>query len=192
MTLYFATTNAHKVAEARAIIAGTLAVHSLSDLGYTGHLPEDHHTLRENAYQKASYVLERYGVDCFAEDTGLFVSALDGAPGARSARYAKEGAAAEENQALLLKNMANVQNREAFFRSVIALFTGGSVYFFAGEVKGSIALAPMGTSGFGYDAIFVPAGYHRSFAALTAAEKNEISHRRQVLKALVKFLGEQV
>jgi XTP/dITP diphosphohydrolase len=188
MNLIFATNNPHKIAEVAAILGPGFTVGSLTDLGCTEEPPETSPTIEGNALQKARYVYERYGVDCFAEDTGLEVDALGGAPGVHSARYAGPGRDAGDNMRLLLHHLGDAADRSARFRTVIALILNGKEYTFAGAAQGRIAGEASGDHGFGYDPVFVPAGERRSFAEMTPEEKNAISHRAKAVRKLVEFL----
>lgn len=190
-TLVFATNNAHKLHEVRSILGDRCRVLSLSDIGCHEDIPETGDTLEENALIKARHVASVYGCDCFADDTGLEVDALGGAPGVRSARYAPgSGHDDKANMRLLLNNMSGQSDRAAHFSTVIALICGGSEYTVRGRVDGSIALEPRGDHGFGYDPVFVPDGSPLSFAQMDADAKNAISHRRRATDALVRLLGE--
>lgn len=186
--IVFATNNPHKLAEIREIIGGRFDVLGLADVGCHDDIPETSSTLRGNALQKARWVSERYGCDCFADDTGLMVDALDGAPGVYSARYAGPGHDSAANMALLLRNMEGVADRSARFVTEIALLTGGREYFFTGTVEGEILTEPQGTAGFGYDPVFMPLGASVSFAMMTDEEKNAISHRGRATRQLIEFL----
>lgn len=188
MKLVFATNNKHKLAEAQQILGRGYALVTPRDLGIDEEIPEEQDTLAGNALQKARYIHERTHMDCFADDTGLEVEALDGAPGVYSARYAGEHVSFEDNVALLLKNMEGVENRRARFRTVVTLILGGAEYLFEGEVQGVITRESTGEGGFGYDPVFVADGYEASFAELDPAEKNRISHRGRAMSKLVKFL----
>lgn len=193
-TIVFATNNAHKLQELRDIVGSCLNVVSLSEIGCHDDIPEDSDTLEGNALAKARWVCSRYNTACFADDTGLEVDALDGAPGVYSARYAGgEGHDAAANTALLLKNMQGVEAcaRTARFRTVIALVCpDGAEHLFEGCVEGMILENPLGEGGFGYDPVFAPAewGGQRSFAQASAAEKNAISHRGRATTKLIAFL----
>lgn len=189
MKLVFATNNRHKLSEAQQIMGAGFELLTPRDLGICGEIPEDRDTLAGNALQKARYIYERTRMDCFADDTGLEVEALGGAPGVYSARYAGEHVSFEDNVKLLLKNMEGVENRRARFRTVIALIMGGAEYLFEGEVHGVITREPAGGGGFGYDPVFVADGYGVSFAALDPAEKNRISHRGRAISSLAEFLA---
>ena len=158
MKLNFATNNNHKLQEVREVLGDSFRVESLQSLGINEDIPEDQQTLEGNAMQKARFLYDRTGEDCFADDTGLEVEALNGAPGVYSARYAGESKNSLDNMALLLKNMEGVKNRKARFRTVIALILNGKEYLFEGVVNGVITEQPRGTAGFGYDPLFVPDG----------------------------------
>ncbi len=186
--LVFATNNAHKLEEVKAILEPEYQIVSLKELGCFDDIPETEKTLDGNALLKARYIFDKYGVDCFADDTGLEVKALNGEPGVYSARYAGEENNAQENMKKLLKNMTGVESREACFRTVIALIESGEVRFFEGKIEGKIAEDPKGTAGFGYDPVFVPDGYQLSFAELGLEEKNKISHRALAVEKLTKYL----
>lgn len=192
--LVFATNNDHKLREAREILGGRCEVLSLNDIGCHEDLPETQNTLEGNALQKARRVSELFGCDCFADDTGLEVEALGGAPGVMSARYAVmagEGTSHDSsaNMRLLLRNLQGVENRKARFRTAIALISGGSEKVLEGIVNGHITEEPSGTDGFGYDPVFSPEDTGRTFAEMTAAEKNAISHRGRALRALLDYLS---
>jgi len=157
-------------------------------IGYTDEIPETGDTLAANALQKSMFIYEKYGYDCFADDTGLEVKCLDGRPGVFSARYAGEGRSAEENIQKILGEMKDAKDRTAVFKTVIALVIKGKPVFFEGNVKGHIALDRMGNGGFGYDPVFVPEGSTRSFAQMTLVEKNTQSHRAMAVKKFVEYL----
>lgn len=187
--LVFATNNAHKLSELRQIVGDKYEILSLADIDCHDDIPETAPTLEGNALQKARWVKERYGYDCFADDTGLEVDVLGGAPGVHSARYAPGlGHDSAANTALLLKNMEGCQNRAARFRTVIALIRNGETHMFEGEVKGCILTAPQGEGGFGYDPVFMPEGWDKSFAEATPDEKNAVSHRGRATRALLDYL----
>lgn len=190
MRLCFASNNAHKLDEIRPLLPAGLQLLSLADIGCHEELPETQPTLEGNALQKAQYVFDHYGVGCFADDTGLEVAALDGAPGVYSARYAGPQREAADNVAKLLRELGTQPDREARFRTVVALVRGtADVQAFSGEVAGTIAAAPTGQGGFGYDPVFVPSeGDGRTFAEMTLAEKNLLSHRARAVAGLVDFL----
>lgn len=189
MELVFATNNAHKLEEVRQMLPPDITVRSLADIGCTADIPETASTLEGNAELKARYVAERYGLDVFADDTGLEVEALNGAPGVLSARYAGEGHDSAANMAKLLCALDGQANRRARFRTSICLIRSGKAQFAEGIVNGSIAAEASGAAGFGYDPIFCPdeaAG--RTFAQLSSAEKNAISHRGRAITNLLKIL----
>ena len=188
MKLVFATNNRHKLDEVRAIVGDKVEVLSLNDIGCHDDIPETADTLQGNALIKARYIYEKFGVDCFADDTGLEVEALDGAPGVFSARYAGEECDSEANMQKLLQNLTGKSNRNAQFRTVIALIINGEEKLFNGIVKGSITEEKRGDSGFGYDPIFIPEGFSESFAQMSSEQKNSISHRGKAMKLLVEFL----
>ena len=191
MKIVFATNNAHKLDELRRITGGKIEILGLKDIGCDVDIPETGDTLQENALQKARYVRDHYGMDCFADDTGLEVDALDGAPGVRSARYAPgDGHDSAANMALLLKNMDGVSDRKARFRTVIALIIDGKEHLFEGKVEGDILEAPAGTGGFGYDPVFRPRGWTRTFAEASQDEKNAVSHRGRAVRKLLDFFNE--
>ncbi|MCM1332082.1 MAG: non-canonical purine NTP diphosphatase [Bacteroides sp.] len=185
--IVFATNNAHKLDEVRAILGEEYCVAGLHDIGCDEDIPETSDTLDGNAEIKARFVKEKYGYDCFADDTGLEVDALDGAPGVYSARYAGPGHDSEANMKLLLHNMEGKDNRKARFRTVICLIEGDSMKKFEGIVNGIITEERRGTNGFGYDPIFVPEGFDRTFAELTSEEKNGISHRGRATARLCEY-----
>ncbi|MBP5337908.1 MAG: non-canonical purine NTP diphosphatase [Prevotella sp.] len=195
MKIVFATNNAHKLQEVRQILGEKFEVLSLSDIGCHEDIPETGQTLQENAYQKAAYVFNRYHLDCFADDTGLEVEALGGAPGVYSARYAamEQPAAAshdsEANMLRLLRELEGKDNRCARFRTVVALLEHPDrQHYFEGVVQGEITHKRSGAQGFGYDPIFRPEGYDKTFAELGADVKNEISHRARAMKKLADYL----
>lgn len=188
--LVFATNNAHKLREVRQIMAGRYEVLSLADIGCHDDIPETASTLEGNALIKARWVKERYGYDCFADDTGLLVDALGGAPGVYSARYAGPEHDSVANMRLLLKNLEDVPEgeRTARFVTVIALVKGEETVTFEGRVEGEIITEPAGTDGFGYDPVFRPLGSSRTFAQMTGEEKNAISHRGRATALLTDYL----
>lgn len=186
--LVFATHNAHKVDEVRAILPASVELVGLAALGCHDEIPETGDTLRDNALQKVQYIHDRFGVDCFADDTGLEVEALDGAPGVYSARYAGEPADFAKNRAKLLAALTGISNRRAQFRTVVSLILNDKTYFFEGIVTGRIIAEERGVGGFGYDSVFVPDGYDKTFAELPAAVKNSISHRARAMEQLNNFL----
>lgn len=190
MKIVFATNNQHKLSEIRQILGDRVEVLSLKDIGCDVDIPETGKTLEENALQKAQYVFDHYHTDVFADDTGLEVEALNGAPGVYSARYAGEGHDSEANMSKLLKNLSNNDNRKARFRTVIALIQQGDVHKFEGIVNGQIIRERRGGEGFGYDPIFQPDGYDKTFAKLGLDIKNTISHRARAVAKLCAFLAD--
>lgn len=186
--LCFATNNAHKVEEIQAILGKSFELLSLNDIHCKEELPETGNTLEANSLQKAKYLYDNYHTDCFADDTGLEVHALGGEPGVYSARYAGEQRSHTDNINLLLKNLVNKLDRSARFRTVITLIQGGNITQFEGIVNGKIIEELRGTEGFGYDPIFIPEGFNRTFAEMTLIEKGEISHRGRAFQKLVEFL----
>ncbi len=188
-SLVFATNNTHKLDEVRAMLQPEYSIVSLAELGCYDDIPETADTLEGNALLKAQYIFNKYGVDCFADDTGLEIDTLNGEPGVYSARYAGEACNAQSNMDKVLHLMENKTDRKARFRTTVALIQKGEVHYFEGKVEGIIALAPQGEKGFGYDPIFIPDGYDMSFAQLSADKKNEISHRGLAVKKLVEYLN---
>ena len=184
MELIYATGNVHKCEEARTILGPLVSIIMPSTLGFSGEIPETGATLKENALQKAEFIWEKFGKPCFADDTGLEVDSLNGAPGVYSARYAGEACSPTENVKKLLRLLQNETNMTALFRCVIALINDGRPLFFEGVVEGKIIREPKGTGGFGYDPVFIPEGYNKTFAQLTATEKNLISHRKRALEKM--------
>ncbi len=188
MKIVFATHNAHKVSEVQAVLGSEYQLVTATEAGITEEIPEAQPTIEGNALQKARYVYEHTGLNCFADDTGLEVEALNGAPGVYSARYAGEHVSYADNNVLLLKNLAGCENRKARFRTVIALIVDGKEYLFEGRVEGTIATEPHGEGGFGYDPLFVPEGSQLTFAEMSSEAKNKISHRGRAVAKLVAFL----
>ncbi|MEL7122325.1 MAG: non-canonical purine NTP diphosphatase [Bacteroidota bacterium] len=190
--LVFATSNPNKIREVKELLGDNYQFLGLPDIGCTEDVPETQPTIEGNAIQKAEYVNQNYQVDCFAEDTGLEVDALNGAPGVITARYAGEQRDANANMDLLLKNLSPFQDRSAQFKTVIALILDGQMHTFEGIIRGKIATERMGNKGFGYDPIFIPNGYDVSFAQMEPQLKNEISHRGLAIKKLQAFLSQLV
>ena len=190
MKIVFATNNKHKLEEIKDILGKDFEIVSLDEIGCHEDIPETGLTLEENARQKSTYIVEHYSHDCFADDTGLEVDALNGEPGVHSARYA-EGTDhdSEANMRKLLSKMANVKERTARFRTVISLIINGVEHQFEGRVEGRIATEKHGKEGFGYDPIFIPEGYDKSFAELGEDVKNQISHRARAVKKLAEYLS---
>lgn len=195
-TLVFASNNAHKLEEIRAILKGRYEVKSLKDIGCEADIPETGATFRENALQKATYVKEHFGYNCFADDSGLQVEALNGEPGVYSARYAVrnghsiEGGKDAANMDVLLEKLAGHENRKACFRTCVALIYEEQTHFFDGTVEGRILHEKRGDGGFGYDPLFVPDGYEQTFAELGNEVKNGISHRARAVAKLAAFLND--
>lgn len=190
MKLVFATNNQHKLDEVRKITTGYTEIESLADIHCHDEIPETADTLEGNALQKAHYIKEHFGYDCFADDTGLEVEVLNNAPGIYSARYAGPEHDSEANMNKLLHEMEGQANRKARFRTVIALLLNGKEYLFEGIVNGSIIKEKRGGSGFGYDPIFIPDGYTQTFAEMGNDIKNKISHRAEAVKKLTIFLSD--
>ncbi len=188
--LVFATNNSHKVEEVRNKLNGVFEIRTLSEIGCTEDIPETSDTLQGNAGQKSHYLHDHFHCDCFADDTGLEVEALNGAPGVYSARYAGPAKDSEANIDKLLAELDGKENRRAQFRTVISLILHDKEYFFEGTVSGTILKKRHGGHGFGYDPVFQPDGYDRSFAELTMEEKNKISHRGKAVEKLIQFLND--
>lgn len=191
-TIVFATQNPNKVREIQEMLPNDFQIRSLAGIGCNEDVPETQETIEGNAIQKATYVNEHYGVNCFAEDTGLEVEALDGAPGVYTARYAGPKRDADDNMDLLLKNLESHQNRKARFKTVIALILDGEMHTFTGIVNGEIALTKSGKGGFGYDPVFLPEGQNKTFAEMDKVSKNAISHRGRALAQLLEFFGSSI
>ena len=190
MKLVFATNNKHKLQEVRDIVGDRVEILSLADINCYDDIPETADTLQGNALIKARHIYAKYGLDCFADDTGLEVEALDGAPGVYSARYAGDECNSEANMQKLLQNLTGETNRNAQFRTVIALIIRGEEKLFNGIVKGTIATEKKGDSGFGYDPIFIPEGHSESFAQMSSEMKNSMSHRFRATQQLGDYLKE--
>lgn len=187
-SLCFATNNNHKTNEIGALLGPFFVLKNLHDIGCTDELPETQPTIEGNAEQKARYVYDHFGVPCFADDTGLEVEALNGEPGVFSARYAGSQRKDSDNIALVLSRLKDKVSRKARFKTVICLVDEGVVQKFEGTIEGVITDSPQGTNGFGYDPVFKPFGYDKTFAEMDLAEKNLISHRAIAVKKLVNFL----
>ena len=188
-TLIFATHNPHKLQEVRSLLPVSIRVLSLQDVGYRDPIPEPYDSLEENSRIKALTIYEALQQDCFAEDSGLEVQALQGAPGARSARFAGENVSDAEHIALLLARMAGISHREAQFRTVITLIWKGKLFQVQGICKGYITATPRGREGFGYDPIFIPEGSQQTFAEMHLDEKNQFSHRAKAIRALCELIN---
>lgn len=191
MKLCFATNNRHKLEEIQALLGDQFELVTLSDIGCETDIPEPFDTIGENSREKARFVNENFGIDCFADDTGLVVDALNGEPGVKSARYAGEHRNSNDNIDLLLKNLADKENKAARFLTVITLCLNGHYHQFEGTVEGVIIDEKRGTNGFGYDPVFVPEGQARTFAEMTMQEKSGLSHRGRAFAKLVAFLKAQ-
>lgn len=191
MKIIFATNNAHKLSEVQAVLGDSFELVTPRMCGVEEDIPETAATLEGNASQKSHYLYEKTGLDCFADDTGLEVEALGGEPGVHSARYATDGHDFAANNRLLLKNLEGKENRRARFRTVISLIEGGEEHLFEGIVEGHIIDHESGEEGFGYDPLFVPDGFDRTFAEMTAEEKNAVSHRGRAVRKLVAYLHEK-
>jgi XTP/dITP diphosphohydrolase len=188
MKLCFATNNTHKIEEVSAMLGVDFALLSLSDIGCFTELPENQATLEGNSLEKAQYIWQHYQLNCFADDSGLEVEALNGEPGVYSARYAGPQRNSENNIDLLLQNLEGISNRNASFRTSLTLILDGSIHQFEGVVRGKIQESRQGNRGFGYDPVFVPDGHTRTFAQMTLQEKNSIDHRGKAVRAMVDFL----
>ena len=188
MKIVFASNNKNKIHEIQSMLPESIQIVSLESIGCFEEIPETADTIEGNAILKANYITQKYGLDCFADDTGLEVDSLDGQPGVYSARYAGEQRNADDNMNKLLEQLLDKPNRNAQFKTVIALNLKGKQHLFTGIASGEITLEKMGTGGFGYDPIFKPNGYENTFAELSLEVKNEISHRGKATKALLEFL----
>ena len=186
--LVFASNNKHKLEEARAILGDKFEVISLAEIGCHDDIPETANTLEGNALIKARWIKDKYGYDCFADDTGLMVEALGGSPGVYSARYAGEHCSFADNINKMLSEMSGKENRKAYFATVVALLMGDEMYTFEGKVDGFIATEPHGDGGFGYDPIFIAEETGKCFAEMSADDKNAISHRGRAMRKLADFL----
>lgn len=187
--LIFASNNIHKAEEMRALLNNRFEIITLNEAGIYIEIPEPYHTFEENARAKSTTIFNITHKDCFSEDSGLEVEALHGAPGVRSARYAGDHSTSSQNNELLLHNLKNHPNRNAQFKTVISLILDGKEIIFEGRCKGSIAWAPQGENGFGYDPIFIPEGYHQTFATLGLSVKSKISHRKMAVAKMNDFLS---
>ena len=186
--IIFATNNKHKLEEVQQILAGNFEVLGLNEIGFAGDIPETGKTLEENASIKSKFVFEKFGMNCFSDDTGLEIEALDGRPGVYSARYAGEDGNAENNIAKILSELHGIENRKARFRTVVSLILDGKEHFFEGIANGQISDEKRGGVGFGYDPVFIPDGYNQTFAEMSSELKNTISHRKKAMDKLVSFL----
>ncbi|MCB0478342.1 MAG: non-canonical purine NTP diphosphatase [Crocinitomicaceae bacterium] len=188
MKIVFATNNQNKLNEIQKLVPSGIEIQSLNDIQCFDDIPETGATLKENAQQKTNYIRERYDVNCFSDDTGLEIDALNGEPGVFSARYAGEQKDSNDNMALVLEKMLDAKVRTARFKTVISLFLEGKQYFFEGVCEGIIRQEKSGSKGFGYDPIFQPNGYTLTFAEMSMEEKNKISHRGLAVQKLIEFL----
>ncbi|MBN2612070.1 MAG: RdgB/HAM1 family non-canonical purine NTP pyrophosphatase [Bacteroidales bacterium] len=188
MKLIFATNNRYKFEEIKHALGGFFQLINLTDLGFVGEIPETHDTIEENAAEKALFIYNKYGIDCFADDTGLEIDVLSGEPGVYSARYAGDNCSFDDNMDKVLEKMIFTDDRKARFRTVIALIEGGNLKTFEGRVEGEILKTKVGSGGFGYDPIFRPVGYNLTFAQMSLDEKNKISHRAIAVNELVEYL----
>jgi len=188
MKICFATNNANKVKEVQQMLGSEFEILSLKEIGCKEELPEEQDTLEGNSEQKARYVYDNYGINCFADDTGLEVDALAGAPGVYSARYAGPQRSSQDNMHKLLASLEDKDNRQAQFRTVVSLMLAGELHQFEGVVRGRILLQEQGKGGFGYDPLFSPEGHEQTFAEMDMQEKNQISHRGRAIRKLVAFL----
>ncbi len=186
--LVFATNNNHKLQEIRQLVGNHIELLNLSDIGFAGDIPEEADTIEGNAAQKAWFIYNKYAVNCFADDTGLEIEALRGEPGVYSARYAGINCTFEDNMNKVLAAMHGKDNRKARFRTVIALIENGKLTTFPGEISGTITREKQGVKGFGYDPVFLPDGFDRTFAEMDLSEKNRISHRAVAVQKLVDYL----
>ena len=188
MQIVFATNNINKIKEVQALLPKSIQIISLESIGCLEDIPETANTIEGNAIQKANYITQKYGYDCFADDTGLEVEALNGEPGVYSARYAGAQRNADDNMNLLLEKLQSQSNRKAQFKTVITLNLNGKQHLFTGIVTGKITLEKIGNQGFGYDPIFQPEGFSETFAQLSLAQKGQISHRGKATQTLIAFL----
>lgn len=189
MQLVFATNNLNKLQEVQALIPSNIKLLSLKDIKCFEDIPETQNTIEGNAIQKAEYIKKQYGYDCFADDTGLEVSALNGAPGVYSARYAGEQRDSNDNMEKLLDELKDKENRTAQFKTIIALYLNNKLYTFTGICQGTIIKTKQGQKGFGYDPIFKPNGYNKTFAEMDLEKKNTVGHRGKAIDQLVNFLN---
>jgi XTP/dITP diphosphohydrolase len=190
-TLIFATNNAHKIAEIQSLVGPDFSIIDMKSAGIDIDIPEPHHTLNENALEKAQTIFNITQTNCFSEDTGLEIEALNGAPGVKSARYAGEDRNFQANIDKVIDQLKNMENRKAQFRTVICLIWEGQTHYFEGICKGHISIRMQGEKGFGYDPIFIPEGSKKSFAEMSMEEKNRFSHRQKAVTQLFEFLRKQ-
>ena len=190
MNILFATSNKNKLKEIQSLLPSFIKLLSLDDIDLSEDIPETSLTIEGNAIQKTDYIVKHFGIDCFADDTGLEVEALNGSPGVHSARYAGNGRNDKDNRDLLLKKMVGVKNRSARFKTVISLYYNKQQYLFEGIINGSIAIEENGNKGFGYDSIFIPENEARTFSEMSLGEKNKISHRARAFSKMISFFKE--
>jgi XTP/dITP diphosphohydrolase len=188
MELIFATNNKHKLEEIKLILDNYASVKGLKEIGIHEDIPETHETLEENAVEKALYIYNKFGFNCFADDTGLEIEVLSGRPGVYSARYAGPNCTFSDNVNKVLNELQNETNRKAKFRTIIALVENGKVFTFEGEVKGNIIPENRGNEGFGYDPVFIPEGFTETFAEMSMELKNKISHRARAMENFLNYL----
>ena len=184
----FVTGNKNKLQEIQQLLF-SFKIISLDDLNFFDDIPETENTIERNAFLKANFINNKFNIDCFSDDTGLFIDSLDGLPGVKSARFAGENSNSEENISLVLKSLENKKSRSATFKTVICLIVNNRKHFFEGSVPGTITEQKSGESGFGYDPIFIPFGYNKTYSEMTIEEKNLISHRSKAVQKLIKFLN---
>lgn len=192
MNLIFATSNSNKLKEIKNLLPKEICINDLNSLNFFEEIPENENSIKKNAEFKANFIHSKYNINVFADDTGLEVGVLNGKPGVYSARYAGEDCDSNKNMEKLLKKLINKKNRKARFKTVIALVLNNKLHHFEGIVNGTIAHSKKGDKGFGYDPIFIPEGYKKSFAELSLNEKNEISHRSIAVKKLINFIKNQL
>lgn len=192
MNLIFATSNSNKLKEIKNLLPKEICINDLNSLNFFEEIPENENSIKKNAEFKANFIHSKYNINVFADDTGLEVRVLNGEPGVYSARYAGEDCNSNKNMEKLLKKLINKKNRKARFKTVIALVLNNKLHHFEGIVNGTIAHSKKGDKGFGYDPIFIPEGYKKSFAELSLNEKNEISHRSIAVKKLINFIKNQL
>ena len=192
MNLIFATSNSNKLKEIKNLLPKEICINDLNSLNFFEEIPENENSIEKNAEFKANFIHSKYNINVFADDTGLEVEVLKGEPGLYSARYAGEECDSNKNMEKLLKKLINKENRKARFKTVIALVLNNKLHHFEGIVNGTIAHSKKGDKGFGYDPIFIPEGYKKSFAELSLNEKNEISHRSIAVKKLINFIKNQL
>ncbi len=192
MNLIFASNNKGKLVEVQSLISNNIKVISMKDAGINVDIPEPFHTFQENAYAKASYINKLTNGNCFAEDSGLIVPALNGDPGVFSARYAGEPSNDQNNNEKLIREIKNIADKSAYYQCVICLILNDKTYYFEGKCEGTIADEPKGDGGFGYDPLFIPKGYNQTFGELSLEVKNTLSHRGKAMKPFVEFLNQDL